>query len=302
MPNPSNLIRVVPAEGEERAGATPLHLSLLATARFSQTRTHAADQSVMAPRSSSHETASRVARAAAIWARLRTEHPRVQCLTNTVGQPITANVLLAAGADVSMATHPDEVIPMSASAGALLVNLGTLDVAREAAILRLLAEPALRAKPLVLDPVFVQHSPLRLALAKSVLAARPVIVKANADESRALAALHETATTWVTTGEVDRIRIEGGALAIHNGHAWMAAVTGLGCALGALIAALAAVTDEPSDAALAGLLALNVSGDIAAERSRGPGSFSVQLIDAVAQLTSATLADRARVSIESSAP
>src|SRR5512140_2630290 len=98
---------------------------------------------------------------ASVLARVRRERPRVQCLMNTVGQQITANVLLAAGARVSMATHPDEVIDMTMSAEALLINLGTLDATRVEAIPRLLADQRLTRVPRVLDPVFVEHSTVR---------------------------------------------------------------------------------------------------------------------------------------------
>jgi hydroxyethylthiazole kinase len=241
---------------------------------------------------------ARVRRAAEAFARVREKRPRVQCLTNTVAQPITANVLLAAGAAVSMATHPDEVVAMSATAGALLINLGTIDQARIDAISRVLAEASLKAKPMVLDPVFAQHAPLRMQLAETVLAARPVIVKANAEEMRALAALHDPKTTWVRTGAIDHICSAATALAVHNGHPWMMAVTGLGCAAGALIAACAAVTDDPDEAALAGMLALNIAGEAAAKESQGPGSFAVRIIDALATLSPDLIIKRARVTLE----
>ena len=256
----------------------------------------------MTGRQTSVEISARVRRAAAAFGRVRETRPRVQCLTNTVAQPITANVLLAVGANVSMATHPDEVVAMSVSAGALLINLGTLDSARIDAIPRMLAEASLKTKPLVLDPVFVQHAPLRLQLAKSVLAARPLIVKANAEEMRALAALHDPQTTWVRTGAVDHICSAATAIAVHNGHPWMTAVTGLGCAAGALIAACAAVTDDPDEAALAGMLALNIAGEAAAKESQGPGSFAVRILDALATLSPDLIIKRARVTLESPTP
>ncbi len=256
----------------------------------------------MTARQTSVEVSARVRRAAAAFGRVRETRPRVQCLTNTVAQQITANVLLAAGARVSMATHPDEVVAMSAAADALLINLGTIDDARIAAIPRVLADASLKQKPLVLDPVFVQHAPLRLQIAKQVLAARPLIVKANAEEMRALAMLHDPKTTWVRTGAVDRICSAANAIAVHNGHAWMTAVTGLGCAAGALIAACAAVTDDPDEAALAGMLALDIAGEAAAKESQGPGSFAVRIIDALATLSPDLIIKRARVTLESPSP
>ena len=231
---------------------------------------------------------------AAILERLRERAPRVQCLTNTVAQQITANVLLAAGARVSMATHPDEVVAMTASADALLLNLGTLDTARVEAIPRLLADTRIRPLPRVLDPVFVEHSPLRLKLAQQVLAAGPVIVKGNPAE---LVALQMSATvTRVETGATDRISDgRGMTIFIANGDPWMAQVTGLGCALGGLVAACAAVEADPAKAAVAAVLAFGVAGDLASAKSSGPGSFAVSFIDALGDLNVAALTKYARI-------
>ena len=75
----------------------------------------------------------------------------------------------------------------------------------------------------------------------------------------------------------------------------MADVTGLGCALGAVIAACMAVEPDPIKAATAAVLAFGVAGEVAASHSTGPGSFAVAFIDALASLDAATLSDRARV-------
>ena len=228
-----------------------------------------------------HTSHTLPAQSAAILARLRAASPRVQCLTNTVGQQITANVLLAMGARVSMAAHPEEVVDMTASADALLINLGTLDAVRVAAISRLLADPRVLALPRVLDPVFVEHSPLRRGLAEQIIAAGPLIVKGNAAE---LAALRLPAhATRVETGAVDRVRGHTGGVEISSGHAWMAQVTGLGCALGGLIAAFAAVEADPVLASSSALHAFGTAGERAAKSTTGPGSFAVAFIDALAR-------------------
>lgn len=220
------------------------------------------------------------AQSAAVLARVRARAPRVQCLTNTVAQQITANVLLAVGARVSMATHPDEVIDMSASADALLINLGTLDAAREAAIPRLLADARAMALPRVLDPVFVEHSARRFALAQQIIAAGPLIVKGNAAE---LAALELPAhATRVETGAVDCVQHGLDRIALSAGHPLMSRVTGLGCALGGLIAACAAVEPDPALASAAALHAFGRAGEQAAIHAAGPGSFAVAFIDALA--------------------
>lgn len=227
---------------------------------------------------------------------LRARAPRVQCLTNTVAQAITANGLHALGASASMAAHSGEIVGMTASADAVLINLGTIDAIRLDALDRLLENGALAGKPIVLDPVFVQHSPLRLQAAVRLARQPGVIIKGNAAEIAALATAlggqWRRDATIVTTGIVDRVETDGRVSAeIAAGHPFMAQVTGLGCALGAAIAAFASVIERPADAAAMALTVFGKAGERAAAQSRGPGSFAVNFID---QLASAEPAPEAR--------
>jgi hydroxyethylthiazole kinase len=217
----------------------------------------------------------------AILGRVSRQKPRVQCLTNTVAQNLTANTLLAIGADVSMAQHPAEILAMSASAQALLVNLGTLDLAREAAINALLSNPPTTI-PVVIDPVFADRSPLRLALARRLLALQGAILKGNAAEMSALAPYLQDGLTRITTGATDIIESNGVRWTVSNGHPMMARVTATGCVAGAIIAAFAAVEPDHGKAATAALTCFGMAGKQAAELSTGPGSFPAHLIDVLA--------------------
>ena len=235
------------------------------------------------------------AQAASVLAALRRAAPRVQCLTNTVAQAITGNCLLALGVRVSMATHRDEIIDMTRGADALLINLGTMDSAREQATALLLDHPGIRNKPIVLDPVFVEHSPLRMGLARRVLSGGAVIVKGNANE---IAALRQDRTVqrrehivWVTTGATDVIEHGSERVVLTSGHPLMAQVTGLGCALGAVIAAFAAVADDPVVAAIAALTCFGLAGERAGAKTDGSGTFAAFFIDELCRLNSTTLTE-----------
>jgi hydroxyethylthiazole kinase len=233
---------------------------------------------------------------AAILARVAATKPRVQCLTNTVAQNITANMLLAFGAIPSMAIHVDEVAAMARGAAAILINIGTINAESELAIPKLLEAARDQGKPLVFDPVFVELSPLRQHVAREVLQLRDVVVRGNVTEMAALGPALEDARernlTLVTTGKVDLIRGQGGEFHVAHGHPLMTKVTGVGCAAGALIAACCAVESDPARASAAALTAYGIAGEIAAERCRGPGSFAVELIDALAAIDEATLRAR----------
>ncbi|HEV7335629.1 MAG TPA: hydroxyethylthiazole kinase [Bosea sp. (in: a-proteobacteria)] len=234
------------------------------------------------------------ARVASVLARVAENRPRVQCLTNTVAQNITANMLLAFGAIPSMAIHVDEVAAMAEGAGAILINIGTINAESELAIPKLLEVARERGKPLVFDPVFVELSPLRQHIAREVLRLPNLVVRGNATEMTALAFDLASAegVTRVTTGKVDRIESGAASFSVAHGHPLMTKVTGVGCAAGALIAACCAVEKDPAIAAAAALTAYGIAGEIAAERSRGPGSFAVELVDALAGIDEATLAQR----------
>ena len=57
--------------------------------------------------------------AADVLARIRGRAPRVHCITNSVAQQYTANMLLAAGAVPSMTISADEISAFVAGANAL---------------------------------------------------------------------------------------------------------------------------------------------------------------------------------------
>jgi hydroxyethylthiazole kinase len=228
------------------------------------------------------------ATALAVLARVVASRPRVQCLTNTVAQSITANLLLAAGADASMAVHPAEVVGMTLTADAALINLGTPDAGREEAIAMLAEMPSAMTMPLVLDPVFIQHSALRRRMAESLLGFPVLIIRGNAAEMASLAS--PAGAVRVTTGMVDVVESAGADGVVRRqevrlGHRLMAKVTGLGCAASALIAAFAAVEPDRAKAAVAALTILGLAGQRAGEGAAGPASFATGLIDSVHELS-----------------
>ena len=244
--------------------------------------------------------------AADVVARLRERSPRVHCLTNTVAQNFTANVLLAAGAVPSMTVAPDEIADFVARADALLINLGTLDRERREAAEIAAEEAVEEQRPWVLDPVFVDRSQARCDFAANLMARMPRLLRLNSAEFAALAnagagedALKRYALdrlcTVALTGATDCITDGARAVAIENGDPLMGRVTAIGCAGTALVAACLAVEADPWLATVAGLLVFAVAGECAAVRACGPGSFAVELLDALASLDRETLRGRARL-------
>jgi len=233
-----------------------------------------------------------VERTAACLSRIRADAPQIHVLTSTVAQPLSANLLLAVGAQPSMSAEPGEIDAFAERAHALVANLGMLDAPRREALARALPILARRGVPWVLDPVKVERSPARLAFARELLGHRPAVVRANAAEMQALDPAADVVRA--TTGEVDRIEHGERRLALAGGHPLMAHVTAMGCAGTGLVAAFLAVEPDAFAAAGGALLALGVAGEVAGERAAGPGSFPATLLDALHALDAPTLAARAK--------
>jgi hydroxyethylthiazole kinase len=244
--------------------------------------------------------------AADVLARVRDRAPRVHCVTNSVAQTYTANVLLAAGAVPSMTISPEEIAAFVSSADALLVNLGTFEAERREAVDLALGAAEAARMPWVLDPVFIDRSPARAAFARTLLARRPAAVRLNrsefvplfggdvSDEAVARAA-KASATVVALTGDIDVISDGVRRATIRNGHPLMGLVTAMGCAGSALLGAALAVESDAWLAAVAALAALGVAGEIAGASAQGPGSFAAAIIDALHGLDRAALRARMRV-------
>jgi hydroxyethylthiazole kinase len=245
--------------------------------------------------------------AADVLARIRERAPRVHCITNSVAQQYTANMLLAAGAVPSMTISPEEIGAFTAGADALLVNLGTFDKERKSAIKVARGAAVERGIPWLLDPVFIERSPSRANFARELVGGRPAVVRLNSAEFAALAGhgadgdapasfARAHATVVALTGEADIIANGDRRMTIANGHPLMGLVTAMGCAGSALVCAALAVEADAFIATAAALAAFGVAGELAAQRADGPGSFGIAIIDALHNLRGADLRARMKVS------
>lgn len=236
--------------------------------------------------------------------RIRAEAPLVHSITNYVVMNTTANALLALGASPVMAHAVEEVEEMVGLARALVLNIGTLSGPWIEAMLRAGREAGRRGIPIVLDPVGCGATRFRTETAQRLLAElSPVIVRGNASEIASLAGAGATTkgvdSTLVAeetveaarslsqrehcvvsvSGRTDLIVGDGVVLRVRNGHPLMTRVTGLGCTASALTGAFAAVNPSRLRAAAHAMALMGIAGEIAAERSTGPGSLQVHFLD-----------------------
>lgn len=245
--------------------------------------------------------------------------PLVHCLTNIVVAGFTANVLLALGASPAMVENTEEAAPFAAIAGAVLVNLGTLSGERAAAMRLAAISARAHHVPWVLDPVAVGALAHRTALAVELLDAGPSIIRGNGSEIQALARAAGATSAAdgaggggrgvdslscseeaidaagalacargcvvAVSGATDYITDGTRTVAVAGGHPMMTRVTGMGCALGAVMAATIALDDDAQRAAVAASAVFATVGQRAAPGAAGPGSFAVAFIDHLAILS-----------------
>ncbi|MDR1431397.1 MAG: hydroxyethylthiazole kinase [Propionibacteriaceae bacterium] len=264
-----------------------------------------------------------LAAVAGVVGKVRQQRPLVHTITNYVTVNDVANVLLSFGAAPAMVETFDEAYDFALLASAVYLNLGTLTPEQEAAGTEAILGAASVGTPVVVDPVALGAVPHKeRALNHLLKIAKPSIIKGNGGEILSLAGVagatrgvdaagelagleaaavesaRRLGCVIAATGKVDVVT-DGLRLArIHNGHKLLTAVSGTGCMAGALVAAATAVEPDPLLAAVAGIAAMGIAGELAAQASALPGSFRVALIDSIYQVDSALFQKMARVDVQ----
>lgn len=254
---------------------------------------------------------------------VRVNAPLVHSITNFVVMNFNANVLLALGASPVMAHAREEVADMANIAGALVLNIGTLEPDWIEAMKIAHTRAHARGIPVVLDPVGAGATPYRnQSLSELIANAPPSIIRGNASEIMSVAGL-ATATRGVdssvgsnqaldsaqilaqkingvvcVSGATDYVLdAQGRAAHLNNGHVWMTKVTGVGCSASAMIGAFAAVQSDLWRATLAAMAYLGVVGEVAYEQAQndGVGTYQMRLLNGLQLLDEATFVQRLKL-------
>lgn len=230
--------------------------------------------------------------------------PVVLNLTNSVTQDYMANVLLALGAAPVMSSSIDEVAELVSISGAINVNIGTLDnqfinIAKHAA-----KDANAKNKPVILDPVGAGASQIRTNTAIE-LSPYAKIIRGNSSEIMALVR-DDIVTNGVESSRQSKDAIES-ARSLANKHKsiiaisgeidyiigidrisensfgteLMTRVTGMGCALGAVIAAFAAVEPDYFLATTIAIAFYTLVAVYARRRADKPAKFRTEFIDSL---------------------
>jgi hydroxyethylthiazole kinase len=255
-------------------------------------------------------------------AAVREKKPLIHNITNFVVMNYTANALLAMGASPVMAHAPNEVEDMVCLAGALVLNIGTLSEEWVDSMLKAGRKASGRNTPIVLDPVGSGATPFRTQSARRIIAeTRPRVIRGNASEilslrnadsrTRGVDSLHsvdqaadvaqalagEMQTVLAITGPVDLVTDGRRVARVSNGHPLMGRVTGTGCTATAVIGAFLAVDPDPLRAAATALAYFGLAGETAAQKASAPGSFMIQMLDALYTITPELLEAGCRIEI-----
>ena len=234
---------------------------------------------------------------------VREKRPVIHHLTNYVTAGDCANITLCAGASPVMADEAEEVVEITSNADALVLNLGTIAKAKMQAMETAAAAAKNKGIAVVLDPVGVMASKLRLVLDPvGVMASKLRLVFAlkllneglvtivRGNYAECLALLEEKAEgrgvdsngnvtdglrvakdaaekyncVFAVTGVTDYVSNGKQALVLTGGHELLTQITGAGCMTTTLCACCAAVTKDPLLAAALGIVIMGQAAELAA--------------------------------------
>ena len=252
---------------------------------------------------------------------IRRNRPLVHSLTNFVVMNETANVILCIGALPIMSHAKEEVEEMVSVAGALVLNIGTLTPDWIDAMELAGKRANEKGIPVILDPVGAGATKLRTDSCRRLLDEVKVsVVRGNAAEVATLAGMSaeirgvesisasdaaevigrefasKSGVTAAITGVVDIVSDGKRTAKISNGHVMLSKVVGTGCMSSVMVASFAAVDSDPLLAAVGGLTAFGIAGEMAASVSGDrPGTFHAEIYNALYALDAANIRSSARI-------
>ncbi|WP_203287342.1 hydroxyethylthiazole kinase [Metabacillus sp. cB07] len=253
---------------------------------------------------------------------VREQNPLVHNITNTVVTNFTANGLLALGASPVMAYAKEEVADMAKIAGAVVLNIGTLDERIVESMLIAGASANKHNVPVILDPVGSGATPYRTETAKMLAEKLDIaVIRGNAAEVASLAgenwaikgvdsgagegdaaalavkAAKQLRTVVVITGKTDYISDGERLFSCKNGHQLQTKVTGTGCLLSSVVGAFCAIEKDYVFAAAAAAAVYGCAAEAAVERlyKLEPGSFQIEFLNELYHLEPKDLRERIKL-------
>lgn len=249
--------------------------------------------------------------------------PLVLNVTNYVAMNNSANALLAIGASPIMSKETDEMEDLAEICNSLVINIGTLEKNEVEAVI--IAQKAFNklSKPVILDPVGAGASSFRDNTIKKILLNGNIdYIRGNGSEIISIAGFNSiskgvdsinssydaiTAAKELSlkyncvvsiSGQTDVIIDQQKCIVIENGSEMMTKVTALGCSATAILAAFATLNADRITNATSASALMSICGQIAAEKSPGPGTLQVNLLDTLYNIKEDQIRKIASVSVK----
>ena len=242
--------------------------------------------------------------------KIRETKPLIHHITNWVTIYECANMTRVFGALPVMAHSPEECVDMTTISSALVLNIGTLTSEIIDAMILSASSANEKKIPVIFDSVGVGSTKFRNEMAAKILDSVHIdIIKGNYSEIAKLAGestetkgvettsinvdpekvakelAKSKSSIVVMTGKEDIISDGKKIYIIRNGNEQMGSIVGTGCMAASVIGLFASINSNYFDASKDALCYFGVAGELAAEKSNGPGSFIVNLYDEVFNLS-----------------
>ena len=258
--------------------------------------------------------------------KVRETKPLVHHITNYVTVNDCANITLAIGASPVMADDLGEAADIAAIAGAVVLNMGTLNKNTIPSMIAAGISANKKGIPVIFDPVGAGASKLRNdTVAQLLNEVKLSVIRGNISEIRFISGLRsqtkgvdasesdiagaesagktakELAKKFgsivVVSGAIDSVSDGKKVLSIKNGHPMLGNLTGTGCMCSSLIGSFCAAS--PGDlfaAAAAAMFSMGIAGELAFKKAGklGNGSYRAALHDAVSRMDAQTLKKMAK--------
>lgn len=252
-----------------------------------------------------------------LFSQISERPPLVHHITNVVTVNDCANATLSMGGKPVMADSPEEARDMAEMASSLVINIGTLSVSSNQAMIEAGEKATEKEIPIILDPVGAGATDFRTKQIQYLLKkTQPAVICGNMSEMLAIAGLESNGkgvdsgdrmegarelaerlakdyqTIIAITGPEDVISDGKQTYQLTNGNEWLSRVTGTGCMTTSLIGVFAGATQEYLTAAVAGVAVMGLAGETAfasLKEGEGIGTFKMRLFDALSLTTDQTL-------------
>lgn len=237
-----------------------------------------------------------------ILQRIRSDQPVVLNLTNNVTINFVANSLLALGAAPIMTSCSEEIEELVQLSQAVYLNIGTLDAPFIDLCLSAIQYAKIYKKPIILDPVGAGATRIRTETAMRFMR-ESSIIRGNASEIMALSASHhatkgvesvhsttqaqksaielakDLGCTIIVSGAIDLVTNGFETEHFNYGSPIMTRITGMGCAMTAIVAAFSAVESNMTHASQCATYYVGYCGWQASNQTQSPGSFQAIFLD-----------------------